>query len=266
MKCHHCAANNTDKAAFCKYCGVSLHALGVEHSAALPGTPTVLTGVLARFVVKIIGSIRATPHYSYRSNTTNHFLYFNIVRLRLRHFLVKRQVKLWLMMLASFIVFPLLVASLTSVIIPLVMQYFFSDSVPQPARFPQSVLYQVALQPSFDHMHASTMQPLDQNLLKGHYQLLLFYQKIIERYYFQHGHFPADITDLHRYLSFKTNTVQQQAQIVMDGRGMLVSISGQNSQLKLYAIAQVDNRSIRWQCYTTSTLLTMSDDCILPNK
>lgn len=266
MKCRHCAANNIDNAVFCKHCGVVITRtkpqpdpqLAVQHAPA--SDPTVEQAAKR---VRLDSPVTDQLLHAVAADTADR----SSLRAKVKPMLTGSRFKLWSLMGGSFIIFPLLVAGLTSFVIPWVMKQFYSndlqiqDAVKQQAVNSNSALWeQQSLQRGrlqTEHLNAA---------INRHYQLLLFYQDQSEQFYQLHGRFPQHLNELQQYPVMKADMPLDEKVTILD-QGVIMTSSDKLPQLKLYAVPQrqADQR-IKWQCYSTSEILSNFSTCILLNQ
>lgn len=272
MKCRHCAANNIDNAVFCKHCGVAIDhtqipldslSSSAQQSTAQPDS----------------AEEKAAKDVRLNSSLTDHLLNAVVVdttdqssySAKFRHVLSGTRFKLWSLMGASFIVFPLVVAGFTSFVLPWMMRQFYSNDLKIQETVKQQAVNGEGTALSEQQLGVERMSQQSSNLtttLAGYYQLLLFYQEQSEQFYQQNGRFPKHLNELQQYPVIKPDMPPDEKVTILD-RGVIMATSDQLPQLKLYAVPQIQqNQRIKWQCYSSSLILSNFANCILlkPNE
>lgn len=264
MKCRHCAANNIDNTVFCKHCGIAMdHGKSQSDSqVAVQQIPT--SNLTEQQTVKRLKLISFFTDWSVKLiiNTTDRLS----LSAKLRQMRAAGRVQSWLLMGMSFVVLPLLVAALTSFAVPWLMKQFYSNDlqiqevVNQQAMSSHTALGQQQLQFGWRQPESLTA------MFSRYHQGLLFYQDQSEQFYRQYGHFPQHVDELQQYPLNKVEVLREEKVMILDG-GVIMLSSNALPQLKIYAVPQLQkNQSIKWQCYSTSALLSNFSTCNLLNQ
>lgn len=261
MKCRHCAANNIDNTVFCKHCGIAVDHSEPQLDPQLAAQQTSTSGLTEKKIVKRIKLISLFTDWSVNSimNTMDRMS----LSAKLRQMLVTGRIQSWSLMGISFVVLPLVVAALTSFVIPWLMTQFYSNELQiQEAVNQQAMSGHTATEQQ--QLPFGWQQPESLTAMFGRYhQGLLFYQEQLERFYQQYGHFPEHIDELQQYPPKKVEASLEEKVMILDG-GVIMLGSNTLPQLKIYAVPQLQkNQSIKWQCYSTGAILSNFSTCSL---